>query len=173
MSHRIRALGTTGVGLLVTSILMAASGQPRPPHPLHTTLTEISHHPATHSLTIAIRGFWEDLGAEAAQDFGLPWAPSDTTVPQTAAFAYVNKHFKVTDANGRPIAMRWDRARRAGDLWWIYLEAQTRGGPRGLRVENALLFDRFDDQVNIVQAQYEGRRVSLLCTRGDGPKSLP
>jgi len=42
----------------------------------------------------------------------------------------------------------------------------------GLRVRVALLFDRYDDQINIVQVTYHGRRVSLLFTRGDASKPL-
>jgi hypothetical protein len=34
------------------------------------------------------------------------------------------------------------------------------------------LFDLYADQINIVQAAYNGKRVSLLFTRGDGFKQL-
>jgi len=40
-------------------------------------------------------------------------------------------------------------------------------------VHARLLFDLYEDQINIVQARYEGRRVSLLFSRGDPPKPLP
>ncbi len=36
-----------------------------------------------------------------------------------------------------------------------------------------LLTERFDDQINIVRATYDGRTTTLLFTPGDAPKVLP
>jgi len=36
-----------------------------------------------------------------------------------------------------------------------------------------VLFERFPDQINIVQAAYDGRRESLLFAPGDAPRALP
>jgi hypothetical protein len=44
--------------------------------------------------------------------------------------------------------------------------------PRGVRLTNAVLFDTFPDQINIVQASFDGRAHTVLFTHGDGPKAL-
>jgi hypothetical protein len=59
-----------------------------------------------------------------------------------------------------------------GDLMWVCLRAPAPGGPVGLRVVHKVLFDLYADQINIVQAAYSGKRISLLFTRGDGFKKL-
>jgi hypothetical protein len=43
----------------------------------------------------------------------------------------------------------------------------------GSSVSSKLLFDKYRDQINIVQATYDGRRTSLLFTDGEGEKRLP
>jgi hypothetical protein len=67
----------------------------------------------------------------------------------------------------------WCGIRRTGDLLWLCLRAPAAQGLSGLRVRVALLFDRYADQINIVQATYGGRRVALLFTSGDEAKPLP
>ena len=39
-------------------------------------------------------------------------------------------------------------------------------------MRHALLTEVFGDQVNVVQASYDGRRETLLFTPGDGAKPL-
>jgi hypothetical protein len=55
---------------------------------------------------------------------------------------------------------------------WVCLRAAAPAGPVGLRVTHKVLFDLYADQINIVQAAYGGKRISLLFTRGDGFKRL-
>jgi len=38
----------------------------------------------------------------------------------------------------------------------------------GARLTNRVLFDRYDDQVNIVQTSISGRRQTLLFTKREG-----
>jgi hypothetical protein len=45
-------------------------------------------------------------------------------------------------------------------------------GLKGLRVGVAILFERYPDQINIVQASMGGRRTALLFFAGDQPKPL-
>ena len=69
--------------------------------------------------------------------------------------------------------MAWCGVRRTGDLLWLCLRAPSFQGVSGLRVRVALLFERYADQINIVQASYAGRRAALLFTCGDAAKALP
>ena len=41
-----------------------------------------------------------------------------------------------------------------------------------LRVRSALLGEKFADQIDLVQAEYGGRRASVPFTRGDRAKAL-
>ncbi len=131
-------------------------------HPLHTTLTQLAYRDADRTVEVTVRVFADDFRAALARD-----------VTDSAAAAYLRSTFTLDDRAGRPLAVVWCGVKRTDDLLWLCLRAPAPQGLSGLRVRVALLFDRYEDQINIVQAVYEGRRVALLFTRGDALKPLP
>ncbi len=133
-------------------------------HPLHTTLTQLTWRPSEGAVEISIRAFADDFLAATAQSRGTP---------DSGAVVYLRERLTLVDAAGRQLPLVWCGVRRTGDLLWLCLRAAAPRGLAGAGVRVALLFDRYDDQINIVQASYAGRRESLLFARGDGLKRLP
>ena len=74
----------------------------------------------------------------------------------------------MSDAAGRRVALVVVRTRRSGDLLWVTLRAPVAGRAAGVHLTNRVLFERYDDQVNIVQTSIAGRRQTLLFTKRDG-----
>jgi hypothetical protein len=130
-------------------------------HPMHTSVTELVHEPATRSALVTLRVFTDDFRAAVPGD-----RDSD-------AEAYVRSHFELRDASDRPVPLRWEGASRPGDVIQLRFRAAVPGGLAGVRVRNLVLCERFPDQVNIVRATFAGRTASLLFTRGDQAKALP
>ena len=62
------------------------------------------------------------------------------------------------------------RASAPGDLMWVTVRVPSVRSLRGVKIATTLLFEIFDDQVNIVQATSDGHRRSMLFTAGDGRK---
>jgi hypothetical protein len=131
-------------------------------HPLHTTLTELSYGEADGVVHVSIRAFADDLRA------ALGGVLSDS-----AASAYARSTFTLADRAGRTLPLVWCGQRRTGDVVWLCLRAAAAVGARGLQLRAGLLFERYPDQINIVQATDGARRWTLLFTRGDPPRSLP
>jgi hypothetical protein len=131
-------------------------------HPLHTSLAEMVYDPATKEIRISIRVFVDDL-TKASNAYSRSQSP---------IVDYVRASFVVTDRRGRPLSLASCGNKPVGDLMWVCLRATAPGGPVGLRVTHKVLFDLYADQINIVQAAYGGKRISLLFTRGDGFKRL-
>jgi hypothetical protein len=149
-----------GTVLAASLLLMGAR------HPMHTAVTEITHIAGASITSIRIRVFADDFGAIAAGALGS--GATDSTMSR-----YVRERLTVAYPSGRPITLRWAGARRDGDVIVLTLEAHTPGGLGGARVFSGLLTERFDDQINIVRATYDGRTTTLLFTPGDGSKALP
>jgi hypothetical protein len=86
----------------------------------------------------------------------------DHAIPDTALVAYVAATVRATDASGAAIALRWGGSRRQGEVIWVTVLA-----PRStaITVRNAMLFDLYDDQVNIVQSKVGGKNDSRLYTK--------
>jgi hypothetical protein len=145
-------IGRLAASLLAAPLLSA--------HPMHTSVTELIHEPATRTVVVTVRVFADDFTAAAG--------PGDS-----AAAAYLGPRLTLTDRGGRVIPLRWERREPMGDALRFHLRGTAPAGLAGARVRHTVLCERFDDQVNIVRATYEGRSASLLFTSGDDAKTLP
>jgi hypothetical protein len=134
-------------------------------HPMHTAVAEISYDAGNRMAAIDIRVF--------ADDFTAALTPDGATPSDSAMSRYVRGTFAVSDRSGRPLRLRWVGAERAGDVVALHLQVSVPGGLAKARVMSALLSERFEDQVNIVRASYDGRATTLLFTRGEPAKALP
>lgn len=127
-------------------------------HPLHSSLTTVVWRPETHTIELAVRVFTQDL--------------QDVLTHRTGtACDYARAVLTLRDAAGAALSAVNCTTAREGDVTWIRLSAPA-ASPRGLRLTNAVLFDTFPDQINIVQASLDGRARTVLFTHGDGPKAL-
>jgi hypothetical protein len=133
-------------------------------HPMHTAVIEIAYQPASGVAAIQIRVFRDD--------FGTVLAPGGSPMDSTMA-GYVRHRFHLIDRAGRTLPLYWQGAEQSGDVVVLRLTAPAPEGLRGAQLSSALLCDRFEDQVNIVRASYEGHTSTLLFARGDGAKALP
>jgi hypothetical protein len=163
-----------GTSLLVRRAIVAAgfiaalgvSARRAYSHPLHTTLSELSIA-ADGSVQIVLRAFVDDLSAAALGRAGPQPAPV-ATPPDSATARYLGGTLAVIDAAGRRVALSLAGVRRTGDLLWVTLRTPTSPGRGDVRLTNRVLFERYDDQVNVVQTSVAGRRRTLLFTKRDG-----
>ena len=138
-------------------------------HPLHTTLADVSIE-TDGSLRVTLRAFADDFSAAVARHAGKP-RPADYNVAEGDVASYVAATIAIQDAGGRSVPLVWSGVRRTGDLMWVTLRAPGLRSLKGIRVAYATLFDAFADQVNILQANDNGRRHTVLFTASDGRAS--
>ena len=153
--------------LPIALVVLAATTRSLDAHPLHTSLAEIAYDPASKEIRISIRVFIDDLTKASTA-----YARTHKSSPQTMFADYARSAFMVADRAGHPVALASCGSKPVGDLMWLCLHAPAPAGIAGLQVTHRVLFDLYSDQINIVQASYSGKRVSLLFTRGDGLKKL-
>jgi Domain of unknown function (DUF6702) len=135
-------------------------------HPLHTTLAELSIA-SDGGVEIVMRVFLDDFSAAVAGRAGPASTPIAT--PQDSSTArYLGQTVLLTDGTGQRVPLVITNVRRTDDLLWITLRAPSVRSVVGARLTNRVLFDRWDDQVNIVQTSVGGRRQTLLFTKRDG-----
>jgi len=154
-------LGVLGVAVL-------AGARTAWSHPLHTTLTEIALDSTDGTMRLTIRAFADDFSAVVARHAGKP-RPADYNVLEADIASYISATVSVEE-NGRKAPLTWGGLRRTGDLMWVTVRVPTVRSLRGVKIATTLLFEIFDDQVNIVQATSDGHRRSMLFTAGDGRK---
>jgi len=154
--------------ITVHAMLLAALAAP-PAHPLHTTLTTVTWHGDRRELDVAVRTFTQDLADAVTRASRSPAATGG--VSDSAACRYATAALSVRDAAGASLRVARCVTERAAEVTWIRLAIPAER-PVGLRLCNAFLFERFADQVNIVQADLAGATRTILFTTGDGPKPL-
>jgi hypothetical protein len=120
------------------------------PHPIHTTVLELRWDARTRGVEGTLRVFEDDLLAASSRE-------------RLTASAYVLRHLELTVA-GKPVPLRACGERRAADAVLVCLRGET-GDPRGWRVGNSILMDRYDDQINIVRVDNWTSTTLLLTKR--------
>ncbi len=142
-------------------------------HPIHTTIADLAWRPETRTVRVMIRVFDDDFG-RAILGLGAASAPpSQAAVTEAAAMAYVRTHFLIADDGGHAATLASCGLTRSANVVWVCAEAGWSGSLSAMRVHSRMLFDLYRDQINIVQAHFDGRSASLLFVQGDGPKPLP
>jgi hypothetical protein len=173
LARRARHVADRAACCLIASVLVVAPGRSGTwMHPLHTTITTITYDGASHEATVTVRVFANDLDTAIARR--TPGrSPASSRASDAGSFAYLASVFTAVGPDGRALSVQWCGSRLTGDLLWACLRLTTPGGLSGVRIRNQALVELFDDQVNVVMAEYNGRRESLLFTKGDAAKALP
>jgi hypothetical protein len=135
-------------------------------HPMHTTVTEVVQADARGHVSIQVRVYVDDLRAAVRP-------PDGAAAADSAMARYLRATFALADRAGRPVRLWWVGAEPTGDVILLRLRGEVPGGLRGARVTSLVLCERFEDQVNVVRAEYAGRATTVLFTRGETAKVLP
>ena len=126
--------------MLGTTLLMAAA-----PHNKHYTHTRLVLDGT--ALVARVRLFKDDLEKTIKHPIG------DDAASKAVVAAYVTKQFAVR-ADGAPLT--GDVIDQGGDndgdqpVWWVMVQWTTKGAPKRIGIRDALMFDQFDDQQNLV-----------------------
>lgn len=160
---------------LTIAVVLAGLGaltSPADSHPLHTTLTEVTIAP-DGGVQIIVRAFIDDFSAAVTRRAPPPGTRIPTPADSGTA-RYLGETVVLTDAADRKVSLTVTNVRRTDDLLWITMRAPSLRSLNGARLTNRMLFDRWDDQVNIVQATIGSRRQTLLFTKREGsvPKAI-
>ena len=141
---------------------------------MHTTVAEVVQRDGRGRTAIQVRVYTDDLRAAVPEAAGLPPTGGSPTPHADSAMArYLRGTFALADRSGRPVRLTWGGAERSGDVVLLRLEGEVPGGLAGARITSLVLCERFEDQVNVVRAEYAGRSTTLLFTRGETAKALP
>jgi hypothetical protein len=146
---------------------------------MHTTVTQVVQEDARGRVSIQVRVYVDDLRAAVSLPAGALGADSEgagggnSAAADSAMARYLRGTFALADRTGRPVRLTWTSAQPAGDVILLRLRAEVAGGLAGARVTTLVLCERFEDQVNVVRAEYAGRTTTLIFTRGETAKALP
>ena len=137
-------------------------------HPLHTSFAQVTFDTRARTVEVSLRVFVDDYTSAAES-----WARGNVARSASPLAGYAVASFALHESNGRTIALQSCGDKRVGDLMWLCLRGQITRSPSGASVISRILFERFEDQVNVVQTAYDGRKSNLLFTSDDKEKRIP
>ncbi|MDQ6716814.1 MAG: hypothetical protein M3Z17_00545 [Gemmatimonadota bacterium] len=163
----MRAIG------MATWAVAAVAATPRivAAHPLHTTFVELGSAPSNSTITATVKVFADDFIRRVTR--GRTVKPGDEALLQKLSADYLAQTLLFRIPSGQVLQLRFCGWKRSADLIFICMSGVSKTGLAGLTIRDVILADVFTDQVNVLQAQYAGRRHSLLFVGGAGVKQLP
>lgn len=127
------------------------------PHPLHSSSATLTD--GGGRITLTVRIFSDDLAAAA------PGGDS-------AIAAYVRRQVRLSGPDGAPVMLRFERIVPDGELTQVTAQVLAPGGLAGVRVQYAVLWERYRDQVNLLRVMVAGRTSTQVFSHGDPPRAV-
>lgn len=132
-------------------------------HPFHVSVCEITHKPEKQKLEIIYKIFLDDLEITLNAAFQERLDLFKLEEPEKTnelIEKYLRKHFYIK-LDGKKAAIDYIGSESDGDSMWIYLEVDKVKKLKDIEIYNALLFETYDDQVNLVHVRTSGKNRSL------------
>ncbi len=131
-------------------------------HDFHSSLAEIHYNAASKSLEVSLRVFSDDLNAALTKASRRPIRVDQTTATDALIKQYLDKHFAFANAKNTRQPAVWVGKEIAVDVTWLYFEIPLTENLNGMRFENSLLCELYEDQVNIVNLNYQKQKRTYL-----------
>ena len=132
-------------------------------HPLYITVTEISHNAKDKTLEISCKTFTNDLETVlekmAKTKVDLSDAAGKKSSDQLIG-AYVEKHLQLK-CDGKAVVLHFVGSEKEADGTWSYFQVNDIVTVKRIDVVNNLLYDGFEQEINIMHVTVGGERKSF------------
>lgn len=158
---------------LVSFVLVQVWAGAKPSHAFHTSLAQVTYDAKNKSFEIIIRLFIDDLESALQKETGntsIKLDENDKNDPLLEK--YVQKHFGMFNKNSKRVAQKYIGKEFDVDVMWIYLEIPFSESLNGSLLHNSILLDEYNDQVNMVNIIYQGKKNTLLFKQGAEQQKL-
>jgi len=171
---------TPVTGLVLALAWLGGAGTPARPariaavHPLHLSTAQLAIE--EKALYLRIRMFKDDLEAALAARADVPGFELTPTAAADSLFLSYLGSALALEADGRRLraavlSSGEDLEAGQGDarVWWYLLEYPVEAVPGSISIRNSVLYDRFDDQRNVVRVLHaaSGKQRTLYFAAPD------
>lgn len=136
-------------------------------HEFHASVTQMQYNPKDHAFEISIRIFTDDFEKALSQESnskvhlsGSTAGPNDKN--DLLIEKYIRSHFSYASPQKQTKTFSYVGHEIEADANWIYLEMPYNEPFKGGLLKNNILMDMFDDQVNMVNIQYQGQKKTFV-----------
>lgn len=150
-------------------ILLAVPGMPVLwAHPIHVSVCEMAHKPESDELVITIKIFADDfqdvLEDRTGKSINLG-QPGEHKKTDEYILEYLREKLLI-DINGKPATLEFDRKEIEDIATWCYIYVRQVPDIREITIRNLVMLHWFNDQVNVVHLDCNGKMNSTFFSRG-------
>ena len=146
-----------GIVFIVNTSFLTAT------HDFHTSLTEMRYNAKSKSFEISFRIFTDDLQkALSATNQNRKFVVENNDKNDAFVEAYIRKHFIAINPKNQKFSFQYIGKEKEGEATWIYLEMSVNESFNGVKIQNDILLDMFEDQTNIINLFYQNQKKSYL-----------
>jgi hypothetical protein len=155
---------------LLLSLLLGLPGVAGTRHAYHTSILELKLNPQKQQVELALKVFTDDFTRALSKGQAKS---IDLHEPRALPLAelYLHEHLKLTlPAAARqprvPLNVQFLGLQAEKDAYWLYAKVPLPHPTKELLLQQGVLLEEFADQMNIVNAEGNGKKVSALLRNG-------
>jgi hypothetical protein len=156
-------------GAILSLLLLSAR-----PHPLYIAVTEIKHNAKDKILEVSCKVFTNDFetvlekvaGSRVDLSLAKDKAASDKLIAD-----YVGRHLRLK-VDGKPVQLHFVGSENEEDGTWSYFQVNDIQAVKRIDAGNDLLYDGFNQQINIMHVTVGGQRQSIRLDYPDANASF-
>lgn len=131
-------------------------------HPFHVSVIEINHNAADKTLEISCKIFTDDFERTLAKNYATKVDlinPPDKNAMDTLVKKYLYSHLSIK-ANGKPVTLNYIGFEVDKEAAYGYIEVSNVPSVSKVDIGTNIMYDMFEDQVNIMHVIVNGERKS-------------
>lgn len=135
-------------------------------HPFHVSVCDINYNEDANTLEVTHKIFLDDLEEALKQEFGGKidlLNIQDHQKTDEMIIAYMDENFGIM-INNEEKKTNFLGKEVEGDAMWLYLEVEKVKKLEQIRINNTILFEIFDDQINLVHVKKDRKLKSIKLT---------
>jgi len=138
-------------------------------HPFHVSVVETEHNATDKTLEISCKIFTDDFETVLAKNYKTKVDlinPPNKAAMDTLVKKYIISHLSMK-VNGKPVIMNYVGYENESEGAYGYFEVEGIATLSKLEITNSILFDNFEDQMNIMHVKVGGNRKSTKLNYPD------
>jgi hypothetical protein len=154
--------------------LVLTAGKPAPDHPFHVSVIEINHNATDKTLEISCKIFTDDFEKTLAKNYSAKVDlinPPNKAAMDSLVKKYIFSHLSIK-VNGKPVSLTYVGFENENEAAFGYVEVDNVSSVSSLNISTNIMYDQFDDQMNIMHVTVGGNRKSTKLNYPDKEASF-
>lgn len=160
--------------LMPVVALALLSARPSVPHPFHVSVIEVNHNAQDKSLEISCKIFTDDFEKILAKNYKTKVDlinPPNKSAMDSLVKKYLFSHLAIK-VNGRPVTFGYVGFENENEAVYGYIEVINMPAVSKVDISATIMYDQFDDQMNIMHVIVGGNRKSTRLNYPDKDASF-